>query len=108
MESTPLHRQRSDDDGHSERTAVPPQSTLWRFLASLHFNVATQILLIQRSMRQRVWQSANIRLEAVTLDTDTTVHTLYGITAVPLHTHPSAIPRQSSALRAESRSKLLP
>ncbi len=57
---------------------LPPQSTLWRFLASLHLNVAAQILKIQRAMRQRVWQAANIRLQAVTLDTDTTVHTLYG------------------------------
>jgi len=29
-------------------------------------------------MRQRVWDAANVRLTAVTLDTDTTVHTLYG------------------------------
>jgi len=57
---------------------LPPQSTLWRFLASLHLNVAAQILSIQRAMRQRVWQAANIKLQAVTLDTDTTVHTLYG------------------------------
>lgn len=57
---------------------LPPQSTLWRFLAALHLNVATQILSIQRTMRQRVWQAANIRLQTVTLDTDTTVHTLYG------------------------------
>lgn len=57
---------------------LPPQSTLWRFLASLHLNVAAQILSIQRILRQRVWQAANIRLQAVTLDTDTTVHTLYG------------------------------
>lgn len=57
---------------------LPPQSTLWRFLASLHLNVAAQILSIQQIMRQRVWQAANIRLQTVTLDTDTTVHTLYG------------------------------
>ena len=57
---------------------LPPQSTLWRFLASLHLNVAAQILSIQRSIRERVWQAANIRLQTVTLDTDTTVHTLYG------------------------------
>jgi hypothetical protein len=57
---------------------LPPQSTLWRFLASLHLNVAAQMLKIQQAMRQRVWQAANIRLQAVTLDTDTTVHTLYG------------------------------
>jgi hypothetical protein len=29
-------------------------------------------------MRERVWASANVRLEVVTLDTDTTMHTLYG------------------------------
>ena len=52
---------------------LPPQSTLWRFMAALHLNVAAQILSIQRSMRQRVWQAANIRLQTVTLDTDTTV-----------------------------------
>jgi hypothetical protein len=29
-------------------------------------------------MRQRVWEAANVKLEVVTIDTDTTVHTLYG------------------------------
>ena len=48
---------------------LPPQSTLWRFMAALHLNVAAQILSIHRTMRQRVWQAANIRLETVTLDT---------------------------------------
>ena len=31
-----------------------------------------------RTMRERVWAAANVRLESVTIDTDTTVHTLYG------------------------------
>lgn len=57
---------------------LPPQSTLWRFLAGLHINVAGQILKIQQRFRQRVWDAANVRLETVTLDTDTTVHTVYG------------------------------
>ena len=57
---------------------LPGQSTFWRFLASLHVNVQDQILSIQRQMRERVWAAANVGLEAVTLDTDTTVHTLYG------------------------------
>jgi len=57
---------------------LPGQSTLWRFLASLHLNVNRQILSIQGEMRKRVWAAANVRLETVTLDTDTTVHTLYG------------------------------
>jgi hypothetical protein len=59
-------------------TRLPPQCTLWRFLASLHLNVARQILSIQRRMRERVWAAAHVQLRAVTLDTDTTVHTLYG------------------------------
>lgn len=64
--------------GILNESKLPPQSTLWRFLGSLHLNVAAQILKIQCAMRQRVWQAANIQLKAVTLDTDTTVHTLYG------------------------------
>ena len=57
---------------------LPPQSTFWRFLASLHLQVAKQLLAIQRVLRQRVWEAANVQLNTVTLDTDTTVHTLYG------------------------------
>ena len=59
-------------------TSLPPQSTFWRFLASLHLGVAWQLLLVQRRMRERVWAAANVQLRAVTLDTDTTVHTLFG------------------------------
>lgn len=33
---------------------LPPQSTFWRFVNSLHGNVAKQILSIQRWMRERV------------------------------------------------------
>ena len=57
---------------------LPGQSTFWRFLASLHVNVQDQLLSIQRQMRERVWAAANVVLKGVTLDTDTTVHTLYG------------------------------
>ena len=57
---------------------LPPQSTLWRFLSALHGSVAGQLLTVQSKMRQRVWDAANVRLKTVTLDTDTTVHTLYG------------------------------
>ena len=57
---------------------LPVQSTFWRFLNALHLNVARQILNMMRTLRERVWAAANVRLEFVTLDTDTTVHTLYG------------------------------
>jgi hypothetical protein len=59
-------------------TQLPPQCTLWRFLAALHGSVAGQILQLQRILRERVWAAANVQLTTVTLDTDTTVHTLYG------------------------------
>jgi len=57
---------------------VPPQSTLWRFLASLHLVVSCQLLQLQNRLRERVWSAANVQLTSATLDTDTTVHTLYG------------------------------
>ena len=59
-------------------TQLPPQSTFWRFLASLSVNVALQILSVQRQVRERAWAAANVQLHTVMLDTDTTVHTLYG------------------------------
>jgi len=59
-------------------TQLPPQCTFWRFLASLHLGIARQLLVVQQRMRERVWQAANVRLREVTLDTDTTVHTLFG------------------------------
>jgi hypothetical protein len=57
---------------------LPPQCTFWRFLASLHGSVAGQLLEVQRCLRQRVWEAANVGLTTVVLDTDTTVHTLFG------------------------------
>jgi len=57
---------------------LPPQSTFWRFLASLHLSVAGQILNMQRVLRQRVWEAAHVQLKVVTMDTDTTVHTVFG------------------------------
>ena len=57
---------------------LPPQCTFWRFLASLHLSVAGQLLEVQRRMRERVWEAAHVQLKVVTLDTDTTVHTLFG------------------------------
>ena len=57
---------------------LPPQCTLWRFLNSLHIGIARQIQSIQRRMREAVWAAGNVTLKSVTIDTDTTVHTLYG------------------------------
>jgi hypothetical protein len=57
---------------------LPPQCTFWRFLASLHLGIARQLLEVQRRMRERVWEAAHVEVAAVTLDTDTTVHTLFG------------------------------
>jgi hypothetical protein len=57
---------------------LPVQSTFWRFVNGLHRNIARQILTVMSTMRERVWAAANVKLDAVTIDTDTTVHTLYG------------------------------
>ena len=57
---------------------LPPQCTFWRFLTSLPVTVAQQLLKLQRLLRERVWEAANVQLTSITLDTDTTVHTLYG------------------------------
>src|SRR5437660_23528 len=57
---------------------LPPQCTYWRFLASWPLDTARQLLEVNREMRERVWLAANIQLQTVTLDTDTTVHTLFG------------------------------
>jgi hypothetical protein len=59
-------------------TKLPVQSTFWRFVNAWHRNVARQVLTIMQTMRQRVWEAANVQLQVVTIDTDTTVHTLYG------------------------------
>jgi hypothetical protein len=60
------------------KSRLPGQSVFWRFLASLNLNLAGQLLQLQRILRERVWAAANVGLRSITLDTDTTVHTLYG------------------------------
>jgi hypothetical protein len=57
---------------------LPPQCTFWRFLASWHGSVAKQLVNLQEQMRKRVWAAAHVRFRQITLDTDTTVHTIYG------------------------------
>jgi len=59
-------------------TQLPPQSTLWRFLNALLGHVAPQLLKLQATLRERVWAASHVRLPIVTVDTDTTVHTIYG------------------------------
>jgi hypothetical protein len=56
--------------------SLPGQSVFWRFCASLHLSVAQQLLRLQGALRERVWEAANVQLAAITVDTDTTVHTL--------------------------------
>lgn len=59
-------------------TRLPVQSTFRRFLSSLHGSVERQLARRNARLRERVWVAANVRLKEVTLDTDTTVPTLYG------------------------------
>jgi hypothetical protein len=72
---------------------LPPQCTFWRFLASMHLGIARQLLEVQRRMRERVWEAAHVQLATVTLDTDTTVHTLFGVGAPhPAEDSPAWLP----------------
>lgn len=57
---------------------LPVQSTFWRFLQSLRIFNVLQWVEINREMRERVWQGARVELVEVTVDTDTTVSTVYG------------------------------
>jgi hypothetical protein len=57
---------------------LPPQSTFWRFLASWPMEMAWRVLEVQQRMRKRVWEAAHVQLKEITIDTDTTVHTLFG------------------------------
>ena len=41
---------------------LPPQCTFWRFLTSLPVTVAQQLLKLQRLLRERVWEAANVQL----------------------------------------------
>jgi hypothetical protein len=59
-------------------TKLPVQSTFWRFVNALHLNFARQMPTVMRILRERVWEAANVKLEVVTIGTDTTIHTLYG------------------------------
>ncbi|MFN0101400.1 MAG: hypothetical protein ACKV2U_04835 [Bryobacteraceae bacterium] len=64
--------------GILEVAKIPPQSTPWRFPASLHIVVSRQLLQVQRKLRERVWAAGNVKLKSIPIDTGTTVHTLYG------------------------------
>src|ERR1700680_2850084 len=39
---------------------LPVQSTFWRFVNALHRNIAGQVLALMRTMRERVWEAANV------------------------------------------------
>lgn len=57
---------------------LPVQSTFWRFLNSLGLHNVRQWEQIHREMLSRVWQAAQIQRRTITIDTDTTVNTVYG------------------------------
>jgi hypothetical protein len=102
---------------------LPVQSTYWRFLDSLHGGVAQQLLQVQQKMRERVWAAAQVRLDCITLDTDTTVHTMlqpvaltYPVTVVaglitaavrlmPSRTNPVGVQVSALRLRVVKRRK---
>jgi hypothetical protein len=58
--------------------ALPVQSTFWRFLNAFGLHNVRQWVQIHRELLSRVWQAAQIQRHTVTIDTDTTVNTVYG------------------------------
>ena len=58
--------------------SLPVQSTFWRFLQSLRIFNVKQWQRINRLMIERAWQGAKVEMDRVTVDTDTTVNTVYG------------------------------
>jgi len=77
IESFAVFEAGADVDRNSESAAAAAAVYLLRFMASLPVNVAGQVLKIQRSMRQRCGSGARA-VGRGDLDTDTTVHTLFG------------------------------
>jgi hypothetical protein len=59
-------------------TRLPVQSTFWRFLQSLRIFNVTQLEKINTVMMARVWEALNLSFSHITIDTDTTVNTVYG------------------------------
>ena len=57
---------------------LPVQSTFWRFLNSMGLHNVRQWEQIHGVLLGRVWQAAQIRRHTITIDTDTTVNTVYG------------------------------
>ena len=57
---------------------LPVQSTFWRFLASLHIHNEAQLMGITTELVRRVWETGQVRLERMHVDTDSTVNTVYG------------------------------
>src|SRR5256885_15649668 len=55
--------------------ALPPQSTLWRFLAGLHLNVAGKGFKIQQGIPQRGWGAAKVEMETAPVGTGKTRQT---------------------------------
>lgn len=57
---------------------LPVQSTFWRFLQSLRIFNVKQLEKINAEMMARVWEALNLSFSRITIDTDTTVNTLFG------------------------------
>ena len=77
-EPSALHRpgsdSRRDPEGHSTAAAIDLLAISG--FADRERGSADSVDPAQ--MRERVWAAANVQLDTATLDTDTTVHTLYG------------------------------
>lgn len=57
---------------------LPHFTTIWRFVGALRIWNTTQLLKLMKALRERVWQGSRLVMKAATMDTDTSVETVYG------------------------------
>jgi len=57
---------------------LPVQSTFWRFLNSFRLHNVRQWEQIHAVLLTRMWQALGLKRHTITIDTDTTVNTVYG------------------------------
>src|SRR5580698_9867897 len=85
-------------------TKLPVQSTFWRFVNGLHLNVARQMPAITRTMRERVWASANVKLEVLVAPGEGAIMAAPGGAMAPLVDGSERARRYGISLASESES----
>ncbi len=65
--------------GIFNRVKLPYVTTYWRYVDSLGINQGMSLLMVMSALRERVWQLCGLRYQAIHINIDTTVETIYGV-----------------------------